>query len=102
MSTNVPPWHDFYTEGLKQGRTEKDINEEFSELCRKKEMEEFLLKRADLKTPHECPVSPVVTVPHEPISKDSVIIQSHAEEFKAWLARPPPENEPSQTEERQE
>lgn len=96
MSTKVPHWHDFYTEGLKQGRTETEINEEFSELCRKKEMEEFLLKRVDLKTPHKCSASPVTTVPHEPILGDIVILQSRAKE---WLKTNQPVTEKPESKE---
>ncbi len=68
-------WPKMYAEGIASGRTEKEINEEFSKLCRKREMEKLLLERVDLKTPHKCAASPVLVVPYEnvPESKQTLI-----------------------------
>lgn len=64
-----------YAEGIASGRTEKEINEEFSGLCRKMAMERVLRERSDLKTTHNCSASPILAVPYEnvPESKQTLI-----------------------------
>jgi hypothetical protein len=54
-----------YYDGIQQGRTLKEINEEFSKLCRKNAMDALMRERQDLSTPHKCSAVPIVTLASE-------------------------------------
>ena len=64
MSTDIfrDVWVNMYYDGIQQGRTLKEINEQFSELCRKNAMGALMRARQDLNTPHKCSASPIVTL----------------------------------------
>ncbi len=55
-------WVNMYYDGIQQGRTLKEINEEFSKLCRKNAMDALMRERQDVNTPHKCSAVPIVTL----------------------------------------